>query len=77
MQLLTIDSNQITLPQDVFVRLKGKSVQFIEIQGGFIIKPVSQISKAEYTLEDLLAGVSNDNIHYETDTGKPVGREIW
>jgi antitoxin MazE len=29
------------------------------------------------TLEQLLAGVTEDNIHEEIDTGNPVGKEIW
>lgn len=29
------------------------------------------------TLDELLAGVTKDNIHGETDLGPPVGREIW
>jgi len=29
------------------------------------------------TLESLLAGVTEDNIHLETDTGVPVGNEVW
>jgi len=29
------------------------------------------------TLEELLAGVTPENIHPETDWGSPVGKEIW
>ena len=29
------------------------------------------------SLEALLKGVSKHNLHGETDTGKPVGREAW
>ncbi|MFT5368004.1 MAG: antitoxin component of MazEF toxin-antitoxin module [Candidatus Latescibacterota bacterium] len=29
-----------------------------------------------YTLESLLAGATEANIHKEIDTGRPVGREI-
>lgn len=36
-----------------------------------IIMPV----KKEYSLKELLAGVTKDNIHSEFDTGKPVGKE--
>lgn len=35
------------------------------------------IGKKEYSLNDLLAGVSEDNLHGEFDTGDPVGKEIW
>jgi len=30
-----------------------------------------------YRLADLLRGVRESNIHPETDTDPPVGREIW
>lgn len=36
-----------------------------------IIMPV----KKEYSLKELLAGVTKDNIHSEFDTGQPVGKE--
>jgi antitoxin MazE len=35
------------------------------------------IGKKKYSLNDLLAGVSEDNLHGEFDTGAPVGKEIW
>lgn len=46
----------------VEITLRGKNI---------IITPV----KKEYSLEELLAGVTKDNIHSEFDTGRPVGRE--
>jgi antitoxin MazE len=30
-----------------------------------------------YTLEELLAGITDENRHPEWDTGPPVGKEIW
>lgn len=30
-----------------------------------------------FSLDELLAGVTDDNIHREVDTGPPVGNEIW
>jgi antitoxin MazE len=32
---------------------------------------------AEPSLEELLAGITPDNLHGETDFGRPVGREAW
>jgi antitoxin MazE len=31
----------------------------------------------ELTLEELLAGITPDNLHEEIDWGAPVGREFW
>ena len=37
----------------------------------------SAAPKRQYTLEELLAGVTKKNVHPEFDTGRPVGKEIW
>ena len=37
---------------------------------------ITPIGEKEYSLDDLLAGVSEDNLHDEFDTGAPVGKEI-
>ncbi|MDY6855449.1 MAG: hypothetical protein SWO11_12205 [Thermodesulfobacteriota bacterium] len=38
---------------------------------------ITPIGEKEYSLDELLAGVSEDNLHGECDTGVPVGKEIW
>ncbi|MBW1697104.1 MAG: AbrB/MazE/SpoVT family DNA-binding domain-containing protein [Deltaproteobacteria bacterium] len=38
---------------------------------------ITPIGKKEYSLGELLAGVSEENLHGEFDTGLPVGKEIW
>ena len=38
---ITVASPQITLPSEALLKLKGKDVQLIEFQDGFILKPVS------------------------------------
>ena len=38
---------------------------------------VSPIQAAPAGLEDLLAGVTEENLHGEVDTGPPAGREAW
>jgi len=50
---------------------------FVEISivdGQIIITPVAAPS---WTLEELLAGISKNNIHHEVDTGAAVGNEVW
>jgi len=39
-----------------------------------VIKPVSRENKS---LEELLAGVNEKNIHSEVETGSAEGKEIW
>ncbi len=38
---------------------------------------VFSVKEPQPTLEELLAEVSDDNLHSEIDTGPAVGREIW
>ena len=33
--------------------------------------------KVRFSLAELLAGITPDNIHPETDTGAPVGKEVF
>lgn len=47
-------------------------VEVREEKGRIIIEPVS---KNEYDLERLLAGITAENIHEEVDFGKPAGKE--
>jgi antitoxin MazE len=44
------------------------------VDGSLVIKPCPEPS---YSLEDLLAQVTDENLHAEIDMGPPVGREIW
>jgi antitoxin MazE len=53
---------------------KGSRVRFIVEKNRLVIEPVE---KNKITLKSLLAGVTPENIHPETDWGKPMGKEIW
>ncbi len=44
------------------------------LRGKIIIEPVT---RKEYKLEELVAGITPGNVHEESDFGKPVGKEIW
>ena len=44
------------------------------IDGKLVVSPVS---KSALTLEHLLAGVTEQNLHREVDTGHPTGNEVW
>lgn len=54
---------------------KGAVVDVSEEGGKIILTPVKK--KRKFTLENLLSGVTKDNIHGEISTGKRVGKEIW
>jgi len=56
-------------------QLKNDSVVEVSlVDGQIVIKP---IQSPAYTLEQLLSGVNNSNLHHETDTGNAVGNEVW
>lgn len=43
-------------------------------EGRLVILPLKPTS---LSLDDLLAQVTDDNLHAEVDIGEPVGREAW
>lgn len=53
---------------------EGSAVNASLVEGRIIVEPVSDPT---YTLDELLAGVNKRNLHAETDTGGPVGKETW
>lgn len=52
---------------------KGAIVDVSEEDGKIILT----LKRRKFTLEDLLAGVTKENIHGEISTGRRVGKEIW
>jgi len=59
--------------QDIRLR-NDDSVELLLKKGKLIISPIID---EEYTLEELLSGITADNVHSGIDMGKPVGKEIW
>ena len=51
----------------------GSLVDLRVVRGKLIATPV----RGEYELEELLSGVSKENLHGEVDSGEAVGREVW
>ena len=54
--------------------INNSFVEMSILEGQIIIKP---IPVANFTLDELLAGINEDNIHHEVDTGFAVGNEVW
>lgn len=44
------------------------------VEGKLVVTP---IIKTDYSLEQLLEGITKDNIHAEVDTGVSLGIEAW
>lgn len=56
-------------------RLENDSlVEISLVDGLLVIKPVT---KSDWILDQLLAGINSQNIHDETDTGPAQGKEAW
>jgi antitoxin MazE len=53
---------------------EGRPVDVSVERGRIVITPLAEAPR--YSLEKLLAGITRENRHEETDTGKPVGGEI-
>jgi antitoxin MazE len=52
----------------------GVEVDIVAIDGNLTIKPRRQ---KQYSLEELIAGITPENRHAEIDTGGSVGEEVW
>jgi antitoxin MazE len=49
-------------------------VELSLIDGKLVVAPVT---KPQYSLERLLAQVTEENVHGEVDTGAAMGSEVW
>jgi antitoxin MazE len=70
------NSLAIRIPKALATELDLDESAEVEISvenGRLVLTPV----RPGYTLEQLVAGISDDNLHGETDTGAPVGAEVW
>jgi len=71
------NSLAVRIPQ-VFAAEAGLSqdspVELSLENGRLVIKP---IQATHYRLEDLLAGITADNLHEEVAAGKRLGNEVW
>jgi antitoxin MazE len=55
-------------------RLEANSVVEVSVEDGkLVLTPV----RPKYTLEELLKGVTPENVHPEWDTGPAMGNEAW
>jgi antitoxin MazE len=52
---------------------EGMDIDVSVVNGGLLLRP----QKKAYSLEELVAQITPENLHEETDWGPPVGRETW
>ena len=53
---------------------EGSVVEIVEEAQGLLVKP---ISKKDFKLNDLLKGITKNNLHEEIESAGPQGKEIW
>ena len=71
------NSLAIRIPKTIATKSRIEEGSLLEIrfeEGSVIVTPVRE---RNYTLEELLDRVTDENIHCEVDTGAPVGNEQW
>ncbi len=71
------NSLAVRIPKSFAVQTKieqNTTVDLTLVGGKIIVEPEKK--KPRFTLEELLSGISQENIHSETDWGEPVGKEI-
>lgn len=51
-----------------------QAVDVREEQGRIVIEPVR---RKVYKLDELLGGITGNNLHQRIATGAPIGKEIW
>lgn len=56
-------------------RLEQNSLVDVSLVGGKLI--VVPVTEPTFTLEQLLARVTEENLHREVDTGPATGNEVW
>jgi len=47
----------------------------ITVSGSDLV--ISPRAPRPFSLEDLLRGITDENLHEEVSTGPPVGKEVW
>ncbi|WP_009633072.1 AbrB/MazE/SpoVT family DNA-binding domain-containing protein [Synechocystis sp. PCC 7509] len=52
---------------------EGTDITFAVVGNSLVIRP----KRRKYTLDELLEGMTPDNLQSEIDMGMPVGNEVW
>jgi antitoxin MazE len=70
------NSASVRIPAAIMdaAQLKLDAVVDVREEGGRII--IEPVRPSEYSLEQLLAGITRENLHTEADFGPAVGKEI-
>lgn len=71
------NSLAIRIPQNLAKEIhlaEGVEIDLAVVDGTLVIKPRS---RKRYSLDELIEGITPENIHTEIDSGIAVGNEVW
>jgi len=71
------NSLAIRIPKSFALDINLKQDELVDLSVDESKIVITPIGKKKYSLEELLKGVSENNLHGELDTGSPIGKEIW
>jgi antitoxin MazE len=57
------------------VQIREGSVVEVEVEDGVIT--IQAVSPGEYALDELVAGITDENRHHDIGRGAPIGDEVW
>ncbi len=71
------NSLALRIPQSFAAEVRlteGTAVELSLVEGKLLVQP---IAPSPLSLDELLQGVTDENIHGEWDTGSAIGKEVW
>ena len=71
------NSLALRIPKTFALNAKLKQDELVDLSIDKEKIVITPIGDKEYSLGELLKGISEGNLHGEIDTGAPVGKEIW
>lgn len=71
------NSYGIRIPKEQLEKSGFRPDDMVEIHSESGHLTVTPVQKLKYTLDELLAQMTPENIHDEVQTGKPTGAEVW
>jgi antitoxin MazE len=71
------NSLAVRIPQNLAKEIdlaEGMEVDLGVVDGMLVVKPRS---RKRYSLDELIEGITPENLHTEIDSGVAVGNEVW
>ncbi|MBT9317807.1 AbrB/MazE/SpoVT family DNA-binding domain-containing protein [Leptothoe spongobia] len=71
------NSLALRIPQYIVKEIQiteGTEVELVVLDGNLVVKPKP---RKRYSLEELVAGITPENLHSEVESGVSMGNEAW